>query len=177
MMAKCNYFKEAINQKIDRTVQYVKTLPDDLIYWQSTDEELSVMMVLLEVQKYPEYWLDEILKVVRGASTGWGKDFELFQQRLKTDQMQCRRVRLSRQIQQIKKTKKIVTNRLSYMNDFDLQVVAPSPHSRSYSAKTILEKFVIDHLDCCYEKIKWNATLFTKQHADPSNGGVGRSEQ
>ena len=94
---------KGINQKIDRKVQYVKTLPDDLIYWQSTDEELSVMMVLLEVQKYPEYWLDEILKVVRGASTGWGKDFELFQQRLKTDQMQCRRVRLSRQIQQIKK--------------------------------------------------------------------------
>lgn len=132
---------EQINQAIDQILDEVQDLNKEVIHWQPSVEEWSIMQIVCHVAEAVPYWLTEIETLLVSPGNVWGRglqDHDRLEAVSNTDTRTMTEV-----LDELNSIKKQVEITLTKLDEDRLKKEAPSRNPR-FGMKPI--SFIVDHL-------------------------------
>ncbi|WP_342431293.1 DinB family protein [Neobacillus sp. FSL H8-0543] len=134
---------QTIQKSLDLVIQKGRGLSDNVLRWNPSDEEWSIMQILCHLAEAVPYWLDEIELLLEIPGKDWGRGL---QQEARLEAVKKEKVdstALSTVLSELEYLKTKVEQTLSKLDDEKLALEAPSRNPR-FGTKPI--SFIVDHL-------------------------------
>lgn len=132
---------QSINQTIDSITKTVDGLSEEIIRWNPTEEEWSIMQILSHLAEAVPYWLKEINFLLENPGSEWGRGLQ-HEGRLAAVS-NTEKISVSGILAELQSLKPAVEKVLGALSDEQLATESPSRNPR-FGTKPI--SFIIDHL-------------------------------
>ncbi|WP_043929733.1 DinB family protein [Bacillus sp. EB01] len=133
----------SIHQSLDELVSRVKDLPEDLLRWNPSQEEWSIMQILCHVEEAVQYWLDEVERLLVSPGSEWGRGLQDEKRLEAVGQEKVAGTSREKILNALVELKPRVAETLNKLNDETLAQEAPSRNPR-FGVKPL--SFIVDHL-------------------------------
>lgn len=140
-MTNMNEAIESIKQSIDQMIETTKSLSEETIRWNPSEEEWSIMQILCHVEEAIPYWLNEIERLLESPGAEWGRGLTDENRLAAVANTEKREV--SEVLNKLENVKDQVEKVLSKLSEEDLKSEAPSRNPR-FGTKPM--SFIVDHL-------------------------------
>lgn len=160
---KANQYIESINTSINDILKTVEENSEEVIRWNPTEEEWSILQILSHLTEATPYWLDEMENVLAKPGSEWGrglKDPERLKAVDNPDALNVVEVTAD-----VKKLKQTVSDRLSKVSDYQLKEENPHRNFEKFGNKPvsfIIEHFIVEHTANHYGQIQRNISKLSK---------------
>ncbi|MFC6604504.1 DinB family protein [Ectobacillus funiculus] len=67
---------QSVEQSLNQVIQKAEGLSNDVLRWNPTGEEWSVMQILCHLVEAVPYWLDEIERLLETPGKEWGRGLQ-----------------------------------------------------------------------------------------------------
>ncbi|MGE7854365.1 DinB family protein [Bacillus paramycoides] len=132
-----------VQQSLNQVIQKAEGLSDDVLRWNPTEEEWSVMQILCHLIEAVPYWLDEIEQLLENPGKEWGRGLQHEDRLAAVDKGKVDSTSLSDVLKKLEALKPQVEQTLNKLDEEKLAMEAPSRNPR-FGTKPIL--FIVDHL-------------------------------
>jgi uncharacterized damage-inducible protein DinB len=134
---------QSIHQSLDQIIQTAEGLSNDVLRWNPTEEEWSVMQILTHVVEAIPYWLDEIEQLLEAPGKEWGRGLQHEGRLAAVSKSKVDSISLSEVLKELEALKPQVEQTLTKLDENKLAIEAPSRNPR-FGTKPI--SFIVDHL-------------------------------
>jgi len=134
---------QAIQQSIDQIKKKAADLSEDVLCWNPTEEEWSVMQILCHLVEAVPYWLDEIELLLETPGKEWGRGLQAEARLAAVSKDKVDHTSLSAVLNELEAVKTQVEKTLSKLDETTLALEAPSRNPR-FGTKPL--SFIVDHL-------------------------------
>lgn len=142
-MVSVNQSIKSIIQSIDEIIETVKGLPDDVIRWNPSEDEWSIMQILTHVVEATPYWLGEIEQILKDKNVEWGRGLKDEGRLAAVSSSRVENTLLVEVIKELEAVKPQIEQTLSKLNIENIAMEATSRNPR-FGTKPI--SFIVDHL-------------------------------
>jgi uncharacterized damage-inducible protein DinB len=132
---------QSIHQSIDQVIQKTEGLSDDVIRWNPSEDEWSIMQILCHLVEAVPYWLNEIEQLLESPGKEWGRGLQDEARLAAVSNIDSRS--LSVVLKELEALKPQVEQVLATLNEEKLNIESPSRNPR-FGTKPI--SFIVDHL-------------------------------
>lgn len=134
---------QSVQQSLDQVIQKAEGLSDDVLRWNPTEEEWSIMQILCHLVEAVPYWLDEIEQLLEDPGKEWGRGLQHEARLAAVNKSKVDNTSLSDVLKELEALKPQVEQTLNKLNKEKLAMEAPSRNPR-FGTKPI--SFIVDHL-------------------------------
>ncbi|MBZ6489475.1 DinB family protein [Priestia aryabhattai] len=134
---------QSVHQSIDQTIETVRGLSEEVLRWNPTEEEWSIMQILTHLTEAIPYWLDEIESLLETPGKEWGRGLQDERRLSAVSPNKVNQTTLSEVLKELEELKPQVEETLSKLEEGKLIIEAPSRNPR-FGTKPL--SFIIDHL-------------------------------
>lgn len=142
-MVSVNHSIKSINQSIDEIIETVKGLPDDVIRWNPSEDEWSIMQILTHVVEATPYWLGEIEQILKDKNVVWGRGLQDEGRLAAVSSSRVENTLTGEVLKELKAVKPQIEQTLTKLNRDNINLEATSRNPR-FGTKPI--SFIVDHL-------------------------------
>ncbi|MGG7618101.1 DinB family protein [Bacillus coreaensis] len=142
-MVSVNHSIKSINQSIDEIIETVKGLPDDVIRWNPSEDEWSIMQILTHVVEATPYWLGEIEQILKDKNVEWGRGLQDEGRLAAVSSSRVENTLIEEVLKELKAVKPQIEQTLTKLNRDNINLEATSRNPR-FGTKPI--SFIVDHL-------------------------------
>jgi uncharacterized damage-inducible protein DinB len=142
--------------RLAEIVELAQGLPESRYRWKPSEEAWSILQVLCHVDEATNYWLDELLAVVRRERAEWGRGIQDPARLAAVDH--AHEQDYEEVLQRIRRTADRAERVLMGLQDDDLSVTAPhrNPKFGVKPMTFLLDHFVVEHLGKHVDQINRN---------------------
>ncbi|MDA3129048.1 DinB family protein [Aliibacillus thermotolerans] len=157
-------YAQIVSEKLAFFPEEASKLSEEQIRWKPSDEEWSVMELLVHVEEFPLYFTNELLNVVEKDAEKWGRNMQ-HEGRLaaiaKADEREVEDV-----LEGLKKTADIAAERLSKVSEEDLQIEREHnfPKFGVKPMTFLVEHFLVEHLDTHQNQFNRILSQYNERH-------------
>jgi uncharacterized damage-inducible protein DinB len=134
---------QSVQQSLVQVIQKAEGLSDDVLRWNPTEEEWSIMQILCHLVEAVPYWLDEIEQLLETPGKEWGRGLQHEGRLAAVSKSKVDSTSLSDVLKELETVKPQVEQTLNKLDEEKLSMEAPSRNPR-FGTKPI--SFIIDHL-------------------------------
>ncbi|WP_026591522.1 DinB family protein [Bacillus sp. UNC437CL72CviS29] len=134
---------ETVKQSLDQILLKAKRLSEEVIRWNPTEEEWSIMQILCHLVEAVPYWLDEIELLLETPGKEWGRGLQQEDRLEAVNKEKVDSTSVSDVLKQLEELKYRVEQTLGKLDEEKLSLEAPSRNPR-FGTKPI--SFIVDHL-------------------------------
>ncbi|MED0972882.1 DinB family protein [Bacillus paramycoides] len=134
---------KSVQQSLNQVIQKAEGLSDDVLRWNPTEEEWSVMQILCHLVEAVPYWLNEIEQLLETPEKEWGRGLQNGDRLAAVYKSKIDSTSLSDVLKELEALKPQVAQTLNKLDEEKLAMEAPSRNPR-FGTKPIL--FIVDHL-------------------------------
>lgn len=134
---------QSVHQSLDQMIETAKGLSDDVLRFNPTEEEWSVMQILTHVVEAIPYWCDEIEQLLETPGKEWGRGLQHEGRLAAVSKSKVDSTTLSDVLKDLEAVKPQVEETLNKLDEEKLAMEAPSRNPR-FGTKPI--SFIVDHL-------------------------------
>lgn len=134
---------ETVKQSLDQILLKAKRLSEEVIRWNPTEEEWSIMQILCHLVEAVPYWLDEIELLLETPGKEWGRGLQQEDRLEAVNKDKVDSTSVSDVLEQLEELKYRVEQTLGKLDEEKLSLEAPSRNPR-FGTKPI--SFIVDHL-------------------------------
>ncbi|MCM3653413.1 DinB family protein [Metabacillus litoralis] len=134
---------QSVYLSLDKMIEIAKGLSDDILRFNPTEEEWSVMQILTHIVEAVPYWLDEIEQLLKTPGKEWGRGLQHEGRLAAVSKSKVDSTSLSDVLKQLEELKPQVEEVLNKLDEEKLAMEAPSRNPR-FGTKPI--SFIVDHL-------------------------------
>ena len=134
---------ETVKQSLDQILLKAKRLSEEVIRWNPTEEEWSIMQILCHLVEAVPYWLDEIELLLETPGKEWGRGLQQEDRLEAVNKDKVDSTSVSDVLKQLEELKYRVEQTLGKLDEEKLSLEAPSRNPR-FGTKPI--SFIVDHL-------------------------------
>ncbi|MFP5114013.1 DinB family protein [Bacillaceae bacterium C204] len=134
---------QTIQQLLDQVIEKVKGLPDEVLRWNPSEDEWSIMQILSHLVEAVPYWLDEIELLLETPGKEWGRGLQQDARLEAVRKEKVARLSLAEVLSELDQVKTRVEHTLGQLDSKKLSRQAPSRNPR-FGTKPI--SFIVDHL-------------------------------
>jgi uncharacterized damage-inducible protein DinB len=134
---------QSVQQSLVQVIQKAEGLSDDVLRWNPTEEEWSIMQILCHLVEAVPYWLDEIEQLLETPGKEWGRGLQHEGRLAAVSKSKVDSTTLSDVLKELETVKPQVEQTLNKLDEEKLSMEAPSRNPR-FGTKPI--SFIIDHL-------------------------------
>jgi uncharacterized damage-inducible protein DinB len=133
----------SVNGSIDRIIETVNGLSEEIIRWQPTKDEWSIVQIIAHIVEALPYWVEEIEQLVETPGKEWGRN-HLHEGRLEAVKHETvDTISVSEMIKELEKVKQTVQAGIEHLTEEKLSAEATSVNP-NYGTKPL--SFIIEHL-------------------------------
>lgn len=133
----------SVSESIDRIIETVKELPEEMVRWNPSEDEWSIMQILAHIVEALPYWVEEIDQLVQSPGKEWGRN-HLHEPRLHAvSPAAVDAISVEEMLKKLENVKQQVKNGIGNLTAEQLAAEAPSKNP-NFGTKPI--SFIIDHL-------------------------------
>ncbi|RAS89359.1 DinB family protein [Priestia endophytica] len=133
----------SVQQSLDQVIQISEGLSNEVLRWNPTEEEWSVMQILCHLAEALPYWLNEIEQLLENPGKEWGRGLQDEARLAAVEKSKVHNTSLLDALKKLEEVKLQVENTLSKLDERKLAMEAPSQNPR-FGTKPI--SFIVDHL-------------------------------
>lgn len=155
-------YNVSIQQLINDIIRTCRSLSDDMIRWNPSEEEWSVLQILSHLNEAIPYWIKEVYRVVENPGTEYGRGLS------DTDRLAAvsnpSTLSIEGTLKSIESLKEQVSSLLNNLTDEQLKIESPHRNFAKFGNKPvsfIIGHFIDEHLASHYGQIQRN--LLTKK--------------
>ncbi|MGG1559236.1 DinB family protein [Geobacillus thermoleovorans] len=139
-------YRQEIKETVERIIQKVSSLTEEVIRWKPSADEWSIMEILCHVEEVIGYWTRELVRVIQAGGGEWGRGLNDEARLAAVRQADSRTV--SDVIHGIKKAAKFADEQLERLRDDQLALEAPhrNPKFGVKPMTFLVEHFLTEHL-------------------------------
>ncbi|WIY59550.1 DinB family protein [Bacillus arachidis] len=134
---------ETVKQSLDQILLKAKRLSEEVIRWNPTEEEWSIMQIFCHLVEAVPYWLDEIELLLETPGKEWGRGLQQEDRLEAVNKDKVDSTSVSDVLKQLEELKYRVEQTLGKLDEEKLSLEAPSRNPR-FGTKPI--SFIVDHL-------------------------------
>ncbi|MFB9760594.1 DinB family protein [Ectobacillus funiculus] len=134
---------QSVEQSLNQVIQKAEGLSNDVLRWNPTGEEWSVMQILCHLVEAVPYWLDEIERLLETPGKEWGRGLQHEGRLAAVNKSKVDSTSLSDVLKELEALKSQVEQTLNKLDEEKLVLEAPSRNPR-FGTKPI--SFIVDHL-------------------------------
>lgn len=153
---------ESIYESINKIKMIVKPLSEEIIYWNPSEDEWSIMQIITHVAEAIPYWAKEISNIKVNHENLWGRGL--------TDEVRLQAVSeenihnqtIEEVIEQLSSIPLTIEKVLTTLTDEELKIQAPSRNLRftNKSIDFIVNHLIVEHTEKHYKQIERNLCKF-----------------
>ncbi|MGP3561247.1 DinB family protein [Geobacillus sp. BK01] len=154
-----------VNETVDRIVELVQSLSEELIRWKPSEEEWSIAQILSHLNEAIPYWVGEINRIKQDASTAWGRGLADEVRLAAVEEAHVNALPTAELLAQLKTVPATVDDLFRRLEESDLSIVAPSrnPKFNGQPLQFIIDHLIVEHVQKHLGQIKrnvnkWNET-------------------
>jgi uncharacterized damage-inducible protein DinB len=134
---------QSVHQSLEQIIDIAKGLSDDVLRWNPTEEEWSVMQILTHLEEAIPYWCDEIDQLLESPGKEWGRGLQHEGRLAAVSKEKVDGTSLEDVLKGLEAVKARVEDTLTKLDEEKLAMEAPSRNPR-FGTKPI--SFIVDHL-------------------------------
>ncbi|MGM0903456.1 MAG: DinB family protein [Bacillota bacterium] len=134
---------QSIHQSLDQIIQKAMGLSGDILRWNPTEEEWSIMQILCHLEEAVPYWLNEIEQLLESPGKEWGRGLKDEKRLEAVSPIIVDNTSLEDVLNGLAELKPKVQQTLSKLDEEKLALEAPSRNPR-FGTKPL--SFIVDHL-------------------------------
>lgn len=134
---------QSVQQSLDQVIQISEGLSDDVLRWNPTEEEWSIMQILCHLVEAVPYWLNEIQQLLETPGKEWGRGLQHEGRLAAVEKSKVDSTSLADVLKDLAELKPQVEQTLNKLDEEKLAMEAPSRNPR-FGTKPI--SFIVDHL-------------------------------
>jgi uncharacterized damage-inducible protein DinB len=134
---------QSVHQSLEQIIDIAKGLSDDVLRWNPTEEEWSVMQILTHLEEAIPYWCDEIDQLLESPGKEWGRGLQHEGRLAAVSKEKVDGTSLADVLKGLEAVKARVEDTLTKLDEEKLAMEAPSRNPR-FGTKPI--SFIVDHL-------------------------------
>jgi len=147
---------QSVQQSLDKIVETVEGLSEDIIRKNPSPEEWSIMQIMCHVAEAIPYWIGEIENVKDAPGTEWGRHFTHEGRLAAVANTEARAV--PDVIAELKAIKPLVEKKLGMLDEATLAIESPSrnPNFGTKPISFIVDHLIVEHVNKHYGQIQRN---------------------
>lgn len=134
---------ESVSKNIQEMVRIVKELDEETIRRKPTDDEWSMMQIIVHVGEAIPYWLKQIEGIQKDPNAKWGRGLTDNNRLVAVSEENIKNSNVKEALEKLEKIPLFVKESLMRITDEQFQTVAPS-HNPNFEGKPV--QFIVDHL-------------------------------
>ncbi|WP_138415966.1 DinB family protein [Aquibacillus sediminis] len=161
--SKVESYIESIHKSLDEMIADVQGLSEDVIRWNPSEEEWSILQILSHVNEATVYWLDELETILDTPGSEWGRGLQ-DPDRLRAVEAP-ENLNIDEVIKEVKGLKEQVRDRLSKVSDDRLTEENPHRNFKKFGNKPVsflIEHFLVEHVEGHSGQIKRNLSKLSE---------------
>ncbi|MEI3612405.1 DinB family protein [Pseudogracilibacillus sp. SO30301A] len=149
---------QSVHHNIDEMIAFVRGLDEKTIRWNPTEDEWSIMQIIVHVAEAIPFWLREIERIIEDSSAKWGRGLTDEDRLYAVSDENIQNVKVDDAIRDLKKIPSLVEKSLSSLTEDQLKIVAPchNPNFEGKPVQFIIDNLVVKHVEGHLGQIKRN---------------------
>lgn len=149
---------QSVQSNIDEMIQIVRGLDEETIRWNPTEEEWSIMQIIVHVAEAIPFWLKEIEGIKKDPTATWGRGLSHEGRLYAVSEENIQNTTVDEALQDLKKVPASVKETVQSLSDEQYQLVAPcrNPNFEGKPVQFIVDNLIVKHVDGHLGQIKRN---------------------
>src|SRR5690625_3571725 len=149
---------ESVSNNIQEMNSIVRELDEETIKWNPTEEEWSIMQIIVHVGEAIPFWLEDIKGIQKDPTAKWGRGLTHEGRLYAVSDENIQNTTVDEAIIDLEKIPLLVKESLASLTDEQLQIVAPSknPNFEGKPVQFIVDNLVVKHIEGHVGQIKRN---------------------
>lgn len=149
---------QSVQNNIDEMIQIVRGLDEKTIRWNPTEEEWSIMQIIVHVAEAIPFWLKEIEGIKKDPTAKWGRGLSDEARLYTVSEENISNTTVDGAIRDLEKIPSLVEKSLDSLTDEQLKIVAPchNPNFEGKPVQFIVDNLVVKHIEGHVGQIKRN---------------------
>lgn len=149
---------QAVEKGIQEIIDIVKDLSEEIIRWNPTPEEWSIMQITSHVAEAIPFWLEEIKKIKDNPSIEWGRDLQHEERLHAVSEAYLKDKTVQEVLDELNQVPEQVEAVVSTLTNDQLAVVAPAknPNFEGKPVQFIIDNLIVKHIEGHVGQIKRN---------------------
>lgn len=149
---------KSVKEDINEIVTIVKDLDESTIRWNPTEDEWSILQIVVHVEEAIPFWLKDIEAIKADPTKKWGRDVKHEGRLYAVSEENINNVTVDKALNDVEKIPFAVKQTLEKLTDEDTKLVAPSynPNFDGKPVQFVIDKLVVGHVNGHLGQIKRN---------------------
>lgn len=149
---------QSVQNNIDEMISTVRSLDEETIRWNPTEDEWSIMQIIVHVSEAIPFWLREIEGIKKDPDAKWGRGLSDEDRLYAVSEENIQNTTVDKAISDLEKIPSLVEESLAALTDEQLKIVAPchNPNFEGKPVQFIVDNLVVKHVEGHVGQIKRN---------------------
>jgi uncharacterized damage-inducible protein DinB len=151
-------------QSIDEIIETVKELSDDVIRWNPSEGEWSIIQILTHVVEATPYWLGEIEQILIDRHVEWGRGLQDEGRLAAVSSSRVENTLLQEVLKELEAVSPQIEQTLSKLNSENItwEATSRNPRFGTKPISFIVDHLLLEHISKHLGQIKRNLSKFNK---------------
>lgn len=148
----------SVQQDIDEIISIVRDLDESTIRWNPTEEEWSILQIVVHVAEAIPFWLKDIEAIKADPTKKWGRDLKNDGRLYAVSEENIKNTTVDQAINDLAKVPAGMKASLENLTEEQAQLVAPcyNPNFEGKPVQFIVDKLVVSHVNGHLGQVKRN---------------------
>lgn len=163
--SKIKTYIDSINDSLDRIIETVDNLSEEIIRWNPSKEEWSILQILNHVVEASYFWIGELKVVLEKPGSEWGRGLDHPGRLAAVENPE--NLNVDEVIKEVKELKSYLSKNLSEVEGRRLSEENPHRNFKKFGNKPIsflIEHFLVEHIEGHYGQIQRNLSKLEKKY-------------
>jgi uncharacterized damage-inducible protein DinB len=164
-MVSVNESIQSLMESIDEIIETVKDLSDDVIRWNPSEDEWSIIQILTHVVEATPYWLGEIEQILIDRDVEWGRGLQDEGRIAAVSSSRVENTSLVNVVKELEAVKPQIEQTLSKLNieNITLETTSRNPRFGTKPISFIVDHLLVEHVNKHLGQIKRNLSKVTNK--------------
>lgn len=154
---------ESITTSLDNILKAVDGLSEEVIRWNPSEEEWSILQILSHVAEATPYWLNELERILEKPGSEWGRGLQDPARLAAVENPE--KLNVDQVIKDVAALKELVEKELGKVTDDRLSEENPHRNFAKFGNKPVsflIEHFLVEHIEGHHGQIQRNLSKLDK---------------